>query len=206
MKKRNALHIIMTLLLGTLGCHGLQALQQKGNESLTRSQRDKHEWHAATYKGLELGKSRRADALRSLGKPQRIDSPPGQEENELNPEEWFIYENLGEFPGTVTVAINGKSKLIVEIDVSPTNLTKESAIKYLGDDYIVTRYDFDGCLGDEESAPLYESPSGAIEMIEYRDRGIAFTYNRENKVDNIQYVSKPIGTPASMCPKKLPEN
>lgn len=200
MKKRPVLHFIMTLLLGTLGCHASQALQPKGNEPLAKSQRDNREWHVATYQGLKMGESTRADAVRSLGKPQRKDAPADQAKNDPNPEEWYIYENLREFPGTATVFIDKKSGVITGIELYPTNLTKQAAIKHFGDDYIVTRYNFDECQGGEESAPLYESPKGEIEMIEYRDRGIAIAYNYRNEVDHISYVSKPIGAAASKCP------
>jgi hypothetical protein len=65
----------------------------------------------------------------------------------------------------------------------------------------MTRYDFDSCLSTDggESAPLYESPDGAVTVVEYRHRGIAIGVNYKGEVDQSQYVSKPIGARASKC-------
>ncbi|HET9712153.1 MAG TPA: hypothetical protein VFP64_09745 [Pyrinomonadaceae bacterium] len=85
------------------------------------------------------------------------------------------------------------------VDIGPKDLTKEEAIKHFGPNYIVTRYDFDSCLGDEESAPVFESPSGTVVFVEYRQRGIAIAVNGQGNVDDIRYVSEPIGAESSKC-------
>ena len=72
-------------------------------------------------------------------------------------------------------------------------------MKHFGSDYMLTKYDFDKCLGDEESAPVYESANGPLLEIEYRHRGIAISVTENGKVNTISYVSKPIGTAASKC-------
>lgn len=81
----------------------------------------------------------------------------------------------------------------------PKGLSKEDAIKHFGSDYIITRYDFDLCLGNEESAPLFESPTGSVTFVEYRQRGIAIAVDDNSKVDHIRYVSEPIGAASSKC-------
>jgi hypothetical protein len=72
-------------------------------------------------------------------------------------------------------------------------------VKHFGPDYILTRYDFDECLGTEESAPMYESPNGSFRSVEYRKRGIAVSITEKGKVNTISYVSRPVGTRKSRC-------
>lgn len=88
---------------------------------------------------------------------------------------WYVYRVDGEIAGDLLVRVNEPEGVIFNAEISPRNLLKEQAIKHFGADYIVTRYDFDTCLGDGESAPMYESPLGNAVYIEYRKRGIALT-------------------------------
>ena len=97
------------------------------------------------------------------------------------------------------MVVDKGSGIIQRIDLYPEDLSVEQAIKYFGDDYVKTRYDFDECLSDGESAPMYESPNGEFVSIEYRGRGIAIAVNSDAKVNHINYVSKPIGALSSRC-------
>lgn len=176
-----------------------QEQQQEVKRTAGNSERVSREWRAATYRGLTIGKSTRADMLRIFGEPQSVDAPADQAEDKPNPEAWYVYESGGEFPGRMTVVIEERSGVILRIDLHPESLSKEAVIKHFGDNYITTRYDFDQCLGNEESAPLYETPNGQFVVIEYRERGIAVGINDTGKVDIINYVSKPIGATSSKC-------
>jgi hypothetical protein len=146
-----------------------------------------------------MGKSTRADMLRLLGKPEGS-SPynEGKDGSGL----LYEYKANGDVPGVIVVAVDNRTDLILNVNLEPQGWSKEQAIKHFGDDYLVTRYDFDDCLGDGESAPLYESPNGSIARIEYRERGIAIAVNDQNNVDYIMYVSEPVGAPSSRCKKK----
>jgi hypothetical protein len=157
------------------------------------------EWRPATYRGLTVGKSTVADMLVILGKPQWSGPPGDQREDDPDPEVWNEYQAGGDFPGKLTVVIDKRSRIIQRIDLYPEDISKEQAIKYFGDDFITTRYDFDECLSNGESAPLYESPDGEFVSIEYRDRGIAIAVNEQGKINHISYVDKPIGAPSSKC-------
>jgi hypothetical protein len=95
--------------------------------------------------------------------------------------------------------VDEATNTIRAIDLLPRDLKKEDAIKHFGQDYILTRYDFDECLGNEEAAPLFESPKGAAVFIEYRQRGIAIAVNGQSNVNEIRYVSEPIGAESSKC-------
>lgn len=159
----------------------------------------KREWRAATYSGLTIGKSNRLDMLRVLGEPKRTDQPPDQTVTDENPEVWYVYDSEGELAGDLTIVVDELTNIVLGIRLRPDDLTKEAAIKHFGSDFILTRYAFDDCLGNEESAPLYESATGPILELEYRHRGIALSLRRNGKVDNIHYVSKPLGAPTSQC-------
>lgn len=152
-------------------------------------------WRPAIYRGLVMGKSKRAQMLRVFGQPKwSREAETGSHE-----EVWNNYEGKGEFPGITIVVTERESNVISRIDFYPTRLTKQQAIAHFGSRYILTRYNFESCEGDEESEPLYESPNGLLQFIEYRARGIAIAIGNEEMVTKISYVSHPIGTPQSRC-------
>src|SRR5437899_4828047 len=117
-------------------------------------------WHSATYRGLTVGKSRRTDMLRVLGRPKWSRISPGGDESDSDAEVWNNYPRGGEFPGIMNVVVNKHRSIITRIEFYPERLTKDEAIAHFGRGYIITRYDFDRCRGDEESEPIYESPNG----------------------------------------------
>lgn len=200
MKAAMILCLFLSQLVGLASCAApLSQQHHEAQQPPAKKERPKSEWHAATYRGLTIGKSTRADMLRVFGKPQWSGPPGDQMEGDPDPEVWYDYEGVAEFTGKLTVIVDERSNVILGIDLYPENLSKEEAIKHFGDDYVITRYDFDICLGNEESAPLYESPNGEIKIIEYRERGIAIGFNYQDKVEHIQYVSKPIGATSSKC-------
>ena len=201
MKKVTIFCVLLSYSLSVVGCHSLgsQKTKHEVQQTAAQSEQRSREWRAATYRGLAIGKSTRDDMLHVFGQPQWSRPPGDQIKGDPNPEVWNEYESRGEFPGKLLVVLDEHSGVILAIDLYPENLTKEDAIKYFGDDYITTRYDFDMCLGNDESGPVYESPNGSILYIEYRERGIALGIDYQGKVDQIQYVSKPIGAPSSKC-------
>jgi len=179
--------VLLSQSLGLIGLSSSQAAAQRSNQR----------WHAASYCGLVIGKSTRAQMLRVFGGPKWHEVLGKGPDAEV----WYHYEGLGELPGELVVVVGKHSGKILGIDLHPQNLTKEKAIEYFGPGFRITRYDFDSCLSVDggESAPLYESPDGAVTVVEYRDRGIAIGVNYKGEVDQVQYVSKPIGARASKC-------
>jgi hypothetical protein len=154
-----------------------------------------HGWRAGTFKGLTVGRATRRDMLRLLGNPARSE-PMG--EGQAATETWYHYPSADP-PGDLVVAVERRGGLILRIDLYPESLSKEEAVRRFGDGFIVTRYDFDNCLGGEEAAPLYESPDGPLVRLEYRGRGIAIAVNSRGQVDHISYVRGPLGAPSSKC-------
>jgi hypothetical protein len=169
---------------------------EEAQQSSSAPAQKSREWKAATFQGLTMGKSTRADMLKQLGKPEGS-SPynEGKDGSGL----LYEYKANGDLPGVIVVAVDNRRNLILHINLEPQGWSKEQAINHFGNDYVVTRYDFDDCLGDGESAPLYESPNGSIPRIEYRSRGIALAVNDEGKIDYVMYVSEPVGSPSSKC-------
>jgi hypothetical protein len=199
MKKFVVLCTLLIQSMPVLQCSS-RALQKQGKPESTanRVQRNK-KWHAGTYRGLTAGKSKGTDVLRILGEPKRQDRLVDQSLGESNPEVWYLYDTAGEFAGELTVVIEKRTDVVSRIDLNPDNLSKADVVKHFGPDYILTRYDFDDCLGNEESAPLYESPNGPLLEIEYRQSGIAVSVDEAGRVKTISYVSKPIGAQESKC-------
>jgi hypothetical protein len=156
------------------------------------------QWRPATYRGVTVGKSKVADMLRAWGKPKwsRTSRREADEESQVT---WTNYERVGEFPGPTTVVSDTKTGVVTRINFYPDRLTKEQAIAHFGSDYITTRYAFDSCLDEEDSEPIYESPTGPLVNVEYRARGIAISVGYKDLVTRISYVSEPIGSVKSRC-------
>mgnify|MGYP001770995854 FL=1 len=162
-------------------------------EKATAKRTNVTEWKSGNYHGLQVGKSTYADMIRVLGKPKWYGTPY------TSREVWYEYPNAGEFQSKIVVIISKRNKTMSSIDLYPENLSKNQVIEYFGPDYKVTKYDLEPCLGDGESAPMYESLDGEITFIEYRNRGIAIGINYQGIVNQISFVKGPIGSSRSKC-------
>lgn len=160
-------------------------------------------WRPATFRGLTVGKSSRADMLRVLGQPKWSRAHETEDDPDAPQEVWNNYERGGEFPGAMSVVLDGRRGVITRIEFYPEKLTKEQAVAHFGPGYVVTRYDFDPCAGDEESEPIYESPNGPLVSVEYRSRGVAISVGYKDLVTKISYVDGPVGATQSSC-KRTP--
>jgi hypothetical protein len=162
-------------------------------------------WHAATYRGLTIGKSTHADMLRVLGSP--LSSGPSADQDEPQSIIWNDYGMItGELSGRLAVEVDSRNNQIVAISISPDNMSKEDAIRYFGNDYRMMGYEF--CKGipmDATVGPVYENPkSSNISHIEYRSRGIAIHLNYRGQVNSIYFVDRPNSLASeSDCKKEL---
>ena len=162
-------------------------------------------WRAATYRGLTIGKSTRADMLRVLGKPHS--SGPSSDQEPPYPIIWNDYGTIeGDLSGRLAVEIDSRNNRIIGISISPNNMPKEEAIRYFGKDYVAMDYEF--CRGipmDATVGPVYENPkSGNISYIEYRSRGIAIHLDYRGMVNAIYFVDSPMGLASERdCRKEL---
>jgi len=163
------------------------------------------EWRAATYRGLTIGKSTRADMLRVLGKP--LSSGPSADQAPPQPIIWNDYGTISdELSGSLAVEVDSRDNRIVSISITPTNLSKDDAIKYFGRDYLSMRYAF--CKDQPDAGGLgfiYESPaSGDISFIEYRAKGVAIQFDSGGIVGAIYFVAKPMGLVSeAACQKEI---
>lgn len=150
------------------------------------------EWRPAVYKGLTIGRSTREEMIRIFGEPKLsvvFDDGTGP------PEQWFHYESGGEFPGELVFNVDANSEVILRLIIlHPTKLTKDEAIRHFGKNYKLTRYEFCKGFEDEDSAPVFETPTGQFLTVEYRAKGIAVAIGDRDEVEYISYVSKPLGS------------
>lgn len=198
MKKLIVICVLLGHSLAATACYRASSQDQQpvAPSPPKSSEQASRVWRPATYRGLIMGKSTRVDMLRVLGKPNWTEL---FEEEKVKPVVWYHYEGQGELPGDLVVHVDKRSGIIHWMALYTKNLSKDEAITHFGNDYIITRYDFDDCLGDADAAPVYESPSGSIINIEYRNRGIAVAVDEAGRVDDIGYVSEPIGEVSSKC-------
>lgn len=152
---------------------------------------NQEEWQPSSFRGLIVGKSGRADMLRRLGKPTRKEYQNVQ--NRKHREVWYVYHNIGEFPGEFTIIVDDFSSRILTMILYPDNLSKVNAIKHFGSDYRLTTYDFCPGFDEAETAPVFESSPGNASYIEYRQRGIALFIGDKGEVNDIRYVAHSIG-------------
>ncbi len=172
---------------------GLDAGAQAPTSKKASLQSAKRKWVPGVYRGLVVGKSTQADALKVLGKPQWT----GEESESLTPMmEFTVSEPV---PGRLAVLFD--HGIIGEIRLKPKDFyTESSIVKVLGPDYIIVYYSFDDCLGEGGTGPIYENPDGDLESIEYRPRGIAVDLHH-GEVGEISWLNGPQGPTHSQCPK-----
>ena len=154
----------------------------------------KRGWRPATYRGLTIGKSTRADMLWILGKP--LSSGPSADQDPPKPIIWNDYGMIkGELPGRLAVEVDSRNDRIVSISIAPEQMSKEDAIRYFGKEYLLMGYEFCPSQSlDADVGLVYEDPkSSSIDYLEYRSRGIAIHLDYQGNVNAIYYVYEPIG-------------
>src|SRR5262245_30127513 len=74
-------------------------------------------WRAATFRGLTIGKSTRADMVRVLGKP--LSSTPSADQYPAQPFIWNDYGQVqGDLPGRLAVEVDSRNSRIVSISIT----------------------------------------------------------------------------------------
>lgn len=152
------------------------------------------QWAPANYRGLIVGKSTQTDVLRILGNPKS-----GRKEQDTGIP-YLDYEVSDPVPGTLAVYVR-KGTLDGMTLLPKGALTRNDVIRSFGVDYRIVRYATDDCLTRGGAAPIYESPGGQIEHLEYRGRGLAVVLARgdDDKVEAIVFTYKPFGPTHSAC-------
>jgi hypothetical protein len=111
-------------------------------------------WGHGEFRGLVVGRSTGVDMRRVLGPPDTTANPDGQSDDDPNGELLNYYGGVGDVLGRLTVSVAKKTDLIVSMDFVPDEMALKDVTARFGKDYILVRYAFDECLGDEESAPI----------------------------------------------------
>ena len=151
-------------------------------------------WASASYRGLIMGKSTRADVYKVLGKPKWV----GREQDTRRP--MITYDVSYPVIGELDVDID--KGILISMGLRPKmQMHTKDVIRLFGHDYIVVHYSFDDCLGEGGTAPIYENPNGDFKHLEYRSLGLAavFTYQNDEIVEEIVYTSGPFGPTHSLC-------
>jgi hypothetical protein len=150
------------------------------------------EFKAGQFQGLALGKATIEAAIARFGEPtDTFDDGRGGY--------WIYYQDIGPVPGRVEIIGDSMTRLIETVVVYPSKkLSVQDAEKRLGPDFKLIHYNFDECLGDGGEAPIYESPKGSLAFSVSSALGIALKVGHE-KVDFIEYLSKPLGSKTSRC-------
>jgi outer membrane protein assembly factor BamE (lipoprotein component of BamABCDE complex) len=143
------------------------------------------------YEGLKIGVAKADQVKKTLGAPTRVD------DFSAGTIEW-IYLKPQKEVRQITVGLG--DGILIDVHIFPERMTVAQAVRRFGTDYEVVRYNFDECESDGESAPLYESPDGDIQYLEYRSRGIYVSVSVQlDEVRLISYQSRPPGSPQSRC-------
>jgi hypothetical protein len=158
-------------------------------------------WKSAVIEGLRVGDATRAEVLEKFGDPSRIEIYP-ETQTGGSPIEWLIYDKPIDrrFHGHATVWIDGQTGTVTRVTITPEGLSRARLIEELGPEFQMTRYRFCEELGDWESAPIIEDPSGSLEFMEYRQLGISVQFNWRGDVQQLRFLSSGIGITTESCP------
>lgn len=118
-------------------------------------------WTPANFRGLILGTSHRADAVRVLGAPDSATRTANGEE--------LIYRARGEHKGDLTLRLD-RAAVITGIEESlPVAIPRTRIYKEFGNSPLTEHFSMAKCAANA----LYRDPHGNIELTLYPARGIA---------------------------------
>lgn len=152
-------------------------------------------WKPASFSGLVVGRSSCREVPHKMGKPD-YEGPPADATSST--ERALEYDVTQPVKGRLRFYCKGRKALLTGIIIESVELNKTDAIRMFGNDFIVTRYSTDYCLGEGGVSPIYEDPSGEIVQMEYRRRGLALEL-KGAEVSAIIYTDRPFGPKKSRC-------
>lgn len=190
MKIVSVMIVACCAMLTAVNGGGQDSVVGKASSTPTKA---KARWVPGVYRGLVMGKSSRADALRVLGTPIWT----GKSESGTPTMDFNVSEPVA---GRLSVLLD--HDIVFEIRLTPKETyTKSDIIKALGPGSIAVHYSPADCLAEDGmGGPLYEDPNGDFEFVEYRARGIAVDIQKDGTVGEISFVKGPLGSLHSPCP------
>lgn len=161
-----------------------------------------NDWKPATFKGLTVGKSLESDVISTLGKPISVSKATDDGDaprNTSSSSSSIVYRYNEGFDGDLVFEISKQSRVVNSAILYPEHLTLSHILSMYGDDYVKTRYEILECPGDAGASFIRESPSGSLQFLEYRSKGIVVDEDDSTgSVRSIEFVSGPIGK--TKCP------
>jgi len=157
-------------------------------------QKTDYVWKPAHFRNLTVGQSTTKEVIAELGNPTYV----GKEEDTGEP--MWTYDVHEPFPGFLYVYIrNGRLRGIGLGLTSPVETSE--IVRVFGSNYRIIHYDFDDCLGQGGSAPVFRSPDGPLEEMEFPELGVSASLHN-GKVQEISYTNRPAGPSHSRCLSK----
>lgn len=126
MKQAIVFCLIFSQSLFVTGCPRSESTEagQLPSKTTVATSGNRRTWHAATYRGLTMGKSTLSEMRRVLGAPKRSETfNDGRSYSEV----WYYYDSIPEYPGTLRVVVDKTKNLVRAIDIQPKDLSKEEA-------------------------------------------------------------------------------
>ena len=151
-------------------------------------------WHAPTYHGLKLGRSKKADVERAFGKPAWSGHPEDEKDNPVASLLSYEYENVGGFEGRTVVIMDKRTGVVRDILLYPPDrkpLPLKLVIEKFGKDYIERDSDLGPCPTRRElrdfKRPLV--PEHPIFLV-YPEKGLYVGVDAEGDVPVITYMER----------------
>jgi hypothetical protein len=149
-------------------------------------------WAIATYKGITLGKSKKADLLDLFGKPRDVAHPEDEYDNPVITLIAFGYENLADIPGRTVFTMKKRTGIVTSIELYPSENNKISfqrVIEIYGRNFIRRDESLGPCLTAKEIKQYGQlSSTDYPAFLIYPHRGMVIHMNGENEVQDIVFT------------------
>jgi hypothetical protein len=200
---------ILLSFLALTGCS--PSANRSSNTSIRQSQNEppasqaapgkqtNKKWTRAVFKGLTMGIDLRDKSIKILGKPTSSGDPQETDQDKKDPVIVDEYQDFDETYKNLLITSSRKTGTLYNIVAIPNDSSIEFVTGLFGSDYSRARYKLFECPGDSTTSNIIESLDGDLEYIEYREKGISISLNH-NKVEEILFVSRPVGLESARCP------
>ena len=131
-------------------------------------------WRARDFHGITPGKSTKAAVIKAFGEPSEVRKPSLTAYAAEACCEELVFPAKGDNGGGVFVAIRKNGTVVYILDQFKSAMPRSTAYKKYGKDWHNRSYSFAKCAERAGVAPLYRDPGGAVELIEYPDKGMSF--------------------------------
>jgi hypothetical protein len=150
----------------------------------------KHEWSAAVFEGLTIGKAKRDEFVALLGEP----SSAGEISADMRVgAEAAWLDGYKKDDAYMEAWSDRRTKVVNTLVIYPKKLSVKELVQRYGNDFVFTRYESFDCPGDAGSSLIRESADGESEYMEFRGKGLAVTLDSQLNVTEIAFLDGPRG-------------